>query len=110
MKYKLYGLYSGDELVYIGKVEDTAEATCDEFNLHLAILQNGGKHQNYMYEYMLDRHQEGQRIRMTLLNEVPGNADPEMVRLALVYALRPTGNWHEWHWVEEEEEKKRLGK
>ena len=26
MKYKLYGLFSGDELVYIGKIEDTAEA------------------------------------------------------------------------------------
>jgi hypothetical protein len=45
-----------------------------------------------------------------MLNEVPGNADSEMVRLALVYALRPTGNWHEWYWVEEEEEKKRLEK
>lgn len=95
MKYKLYGLYSGDELVYIDKVEDTAEAMCDEFNLHLAILENGGKHQNYMYEYMLERREEGQHIRMTMLNEVPGNADSEMVRLALVYALRPTGNWHE---------------
>jgi hypothetical protein len=59
---------------------------------------------------MLDRHKEGQRIRMTMLNEVPGNADSEMVRLALVYALRPTGNWHEWYWVEEEEEKKMLEK
>ena len=44
MKYKLYGLYSGDELVYVDRVKDTAEAMCDEFNLHLAILENGGKH------------------------------------------------------------------
>ena len=44
MKDKLYGLFSGDELVYVGKVENTAQAMCDEFNLHLAILENGGKH------------------------------------------------------------------
>ena len=42
MKYKLYGLYSGDELVYVGKIEDTAQAYCEEFNLHLDILENGG--------------------------------------------------------------------
>ena len=44
MKYKLYGLFSGDELVYVGKIEDAAEAYCKEFNLHLAILEKGGKH------------------------------------------------------------------
>ena len=26
MKYKLYGLFSGDELVYVSKIEDTAQA------------------------------------------------------------------------------------
>jgi hypothetical protein len=44
MNYKLYGLFSGDELVYVGKVEDAAQAVCDEFNLHLAILEHGSKH------------------------------------------------------------------
>ena len=108
MKYKLYGLYSGDELVYVGKIEDTAQAVCDEFNLHLAILEHGSKHQNYMYEYMLERREEGQFVRMTMLNEVPGKEDIETVRLALVYALRPIGNWYEWHWTEEEEGEKSI--
>lgn len=107
MKYKLYGLYSSDELAYVGKVEDTAQAVCDEFNLHLAILEKGSKHQNYTYEYMLERREEGQFIRMTMLNEVPGKEDIEAVRFALVYALRPIGNWYEWNWLEEQEEGER---
>ena len=108
MKYKLYGLYSGDELVYVGKIEDAAEAYCKEFNLHLAILEKGGKHQNYMYEYMLDRKEEGHSIRMHMLYESPG-ANVEVSRLALVYTLRPIGNWYEWNWLEEKEERERLG-
>jgi hypothetical protein len=58
MKYKLYGLFSGDELVYVGKIEDTIEAYCKEFDSHLEILENGGQHENYMYEYMLERKEE----------------------------------------------------
>ena len=106
MKYKLYGLYSGDELVYVGKIEDTAQAYCEEFNLHLDILENGGQHQNYMYEYMLER---GDSIRMHILYELPG-ADVEAIRTALVYALRPIGNWYEWNWLEEKEELKAVWK
>ena len=107
MKYKLYGLFSGDELVYVGKIEDTAEAYCKEFNLHLAILEKDGKHQNYMYEYMLGRREEGHSIRMHMLYELPG-ADVEATRAALVYTLRPIGNWYEWNWLEEKEERERL--
>lgn len=108
MNYKLYGLYSGDELIYVGKVENTAEAYCKEFNLHQSILANGGKHQNYMYEYMLERKEEGHSVRMRMLYELPGT-DIEVMRVALVYALRPTGNWYEWNWLEEKEERERLG-
>ena len=108
MKYKLYGLYSGDELVYVDRVKGTAEAMCDEFNLHLAILENGGKHQNYMYEYMLERKEEGHNIRMSVLYELPG-VDVEVARVVLVYTLRPIGNWYEWNWLEEKEERERLG-
>ena len=109
MKYKLYGLFSGDELVYVGKIEDTAQAYSDELNLHLAILANGNKHENYMYEYMLNRQEEGHSVRMSMLYELPG-ADVEATRVALVYTLRPIGNWHEWHWLEEKEERERLGR
>ena len=100
MKYKLYGLFSGD----VGKIEDTAQAYSEELNLHLAILAN----ENYMYEYMLDRQEEGHSVRMSMLHELPG-ADVEATRVALVYTLRPIGNWHEWHLLEEKEESERLG-
>ena len=86
----------------MGKIDDTAEAYCEEFNLHLSILENDGKHQNYMYEYMRDRREEGYGIRMSMLYELPG-ADVEVVRVALVYALRPIGNWYEWGWLEVED-------
>ena len=108
MKYKLYGLYSGDELVFVGKIEDTAEAYCKEFDSHLAILENGGQHENYMYEYMLERREEDYLIRMTMLHEVPGKEDIEEVRLMLVYALRPIGNENEWRWTEETEGEKSI--
>jgi hypothetical protein len=104
----LYGLFSGDELVYVDKIEDTAQAYSDAINLHRVILENGGKHQNYMYEYMLDRREEGHSIGMGMLHELPG-ADVEVARVALVYALRPIGNWYEWNWLEEKEERERLG-
>jgi hypothetical protein len=43
-----------------------------------------------------------------MLYELPG-ADVEATRVALVYTLRPIGNWFEWHWLEEREERERLG-
>lgn len=61
-----------------------------------------------MYEYMLDRKEEGHSIRMHMLYELP-DVDLETTRTALVYALRPIGNWYEWHWLEEKEEREKLG-
>jgi hypothetical protein len=61
-----------------------------------------------MYEYMLERREEGHSIRMSILYELPG-ADVEATRVALVYSLRPIGNWCEWNWLEEKEERERLG-
>ena len=45
---------------------------------------------------------------MHMLYELPG-ADVEATRVALVYTLRPIGNWYEWNWLEEKEERERLG-
>ena len=44
MKYKLYGLYSGDELVFVGRVGDTTDDWWDIFNYHLHILEQDRPH------------------------------------------------------------------
>ena len=107
MNYKLYGIYAGEELVYIGKIKDSAQAMCTEWATHSYYLENQDKSDNYMYEYLNDRYEEGERIYPQILCNVP-NADIESVRLSLVYALRPIGNWYEWNWLEEKEERERL--
>ena len=76
----LYGLYSGDELVYVGKIENTAQAYCDESNYHLSILNSGDRHENYMYEHLLDRKAEGYSIQMRTLYEIPDGLNLEEVR------------------------------
>lgn len=107
MKEILYGIYSDDELVYIGKVEDTAEAMMYEMRKHAREVKAGN---NDVYEYLSNQEKnQDYDVHMIPLHSTPG-IDIETARLALVYALRPFGNWHEWHWLEEKEEQERLGK
>ena len=46
---KLYGLYSGNELMYVDTVGETTMDWCDKCNYHLDILSNGGQHENELY-------------------------------------------------------------
>ena len=100
---KLYGLYSGNELMYVDTVGETTMDWCDKCNYHLNILSNGGQHENDLYKFLLEGKEEGKKIYMMPIHEVPG-MDVESVRRALVYALRPIGNWEEWREEEEREE------
>ena len=95
-----------DELVYIGKVEDSAAAMMYEMRRH---AQEVRKDDNEVYAYLAEKERSWEYdVKMVPLYPTPG-IDVETARKALVYALRPYGNWSEWHWLEEEEEKERLG-
>ena len=101
MKYKLYGLYSGDELVFVGRIRDTTEDWCDIFNYHLHILEQDRPHQNPMYKYMRDRVKQGHQVHIypfSLLENMPDWKEEELerIRQGIVYALCPMGNWKEW--------------
>lgn len=106
MKEILYAIYCDDELIYIGKVKDSAEAMMDEMRRLGREKQQGT---NDMYDYLANRERNlDYDVHMIPLHSTPG-MEVEEARRALVYSLRPFGNWSEWHWLEEEEERERLG-
>ena len=105
MKEILYAIYCDDELIYIGKVKDSAEALMDEMRRLKREKQQGT---NDMYDYLANRERNLDcNVHMIPLYSTPG-IDIEEARKALVYSLRPFGNWSEWHWLEEKEEQERL--
>lgn len=101
MKEILYGIYCDDELVYVGKVENTAEAMMFEMRKHASRVKNS---ENEVYDYLAEKERSWDYdIYMLPLHATPG-IDIEVARKALVYALRPYGNWDEWSWLEEQED------
>ena len=108
MKFKLYAVYAGQEIVYIDLIEDTVEAWHEAWDRHNEGFKDK-EHPNYMYEVMREHKAEGHTISMQplrLLEYLPDwknntKDDLERIRKILIYTILPIGNWDEYHKDEE---------